>query len=160
VIQEPNSFGNWAEMDVKDEEIIARLDANARDSFEIKTTSGTDRQGASRGGLMTRVSGLYSDSDYATNERYVNLLKATRGGVTDDVEKLLLRTYLSNKSIPRRLFTCTVRRYIHPFSRYQHALVKRGESNCVLVAKNIEINYLAAESTVTFLEVVPDNATL
>lgn len=109
---------------------------------------------------MTRVSGYYSDSFYATNERYVNLLEATRGGITDDVEKLLLRTYLSNKSIPRRLFTCTVRRYIHPFSRYQHALVKRGGSNCVLVAKNIEINYLAAESTVTFLEVVPDNATL
>ena len=160
IIQERNSFGNWAEMDVKDEEIIARLDVNARDSFEIKTTSGTDRQGASRGGLMTKVSGLYSDSDYATNERYVNLLEATRGGITDDVEKLLLRTYLSNKSIPRRLFTCTVRRYIHPFSRYQHALVKRGENNCVLVAKNIEIDYLAAESTVTFLEVVPDNATL
>lgn len=160
VIQEPNSFGNWAEMDVKDEEIIARLDTNARDSFEIKTTSGTDRQGASRGGLMTRVSGYYSDSFYATNERYVNLLEATRGGVTDDVEKLLLRTYLSNKRIPRRLFTCTVRRYIHPFSRYQHELVKRGESNCILVAKNIEINYLAAESTVTFLEVVPDNAEL
>lgn len=160
IIQERNSFGNWAEMDVKDEEIIARLDTNARDSFEIKTTSGTDRQGASRGGLMTRVSGYYSDSFYATNERYVNLLEATRGGITDDVEKLLLRTYLSNKSIPRRLFTCTVRRYIHPFSRYQHALVKRGGSNCVLVAKNIEINYLAAESTVTFLEVVPDNATL
>jgi len=160
VIQERNSFGNWAEMDVKDEEIIARLDVNARDSFEIKTTSGTDRQGASRGGLMTKVSGYYSDSFYAANERYVNLLEATRGGVTDDVEKLLLRTYLSNKSIPRRLFTCTVRRYIHPFSRYQHALVKRGASNCVLVAKNIEINYLAAESTVTFLEVVPDNASL
>lgn len=160
VIQERNSFGNWAEMDVKDEEVIARLDVNARDSFEIKTTSGTDSQGASRGGLMTKVSGLYSDSDYATNERYVNLLEATRGGVTDDVEKLLLRTYLSNKSIPRRLFTCTVRRYIHPFSRYQHALIKRGGSNCVLVAKNIEINYLAAESTVTFLEVVPDSALL
>lgn len=160
VIQERNSFGNWEEMDVKDEEIIARLDVNARDSFEIKTTSGTDRQGASRGGLMTKVSGLYSDSDYATNERFVNLLKVTRSGVTDDVEKLLLRTYLSNKSIPRRLFTCTVRRYIHPFSRYQHALVKRGGSNCVLVAKNIEIDYLAAESTVTFLEVVPDNAEL
>ena len=160
VIQERNSFGNWEEMDVKDEEIIARLDVNARDSFEIKTTSGTDSQGASRGGLMTKVSGLYSDSDYATNERFVNLLEVTRGGVTDDVEKLLLRTYLSNKRIPRRLFTCTVRRYIHPFSRYQHALVKRGASNCVLVAKNIEINYLTAESTVTFLEVVPDNAEL
>jgi hypothetical protein len=160
VMQARNDFGNWAEMDVQDEEIIARLDANARDSFEIKTTSGTDRQGASRGGLMTRVGGLYSDSDYATNNRYVNLLRATRGGVTDDVEKLLLRTYLSNKRIPRRLFTCTVRRYVHPFSRYQHALVKRGESNCVLVAKSIEINYLAAESTVTFLEVVPDNASL
>lgn len=160
VMQARNDFGNWAEMEVKDEEIIARLDANAIDSFEIKTTSGTDRQGASRGGLMTRVGGLYSDSDYATNNRYVNLLRATRAGVTDDVEKLLLRTYLSNKSIPRRLFTCTVRRYIHPFSRYQHALVKRGESNCVLVAKSIEINYLAGESTVTFLEVVPDNASL
>lgn len=160
VIQERNTFGNWAEMKVQDEEIIARLDANARDNFEVKTTSGTDRQGFSRGGLMTRVSGYYSDSFNATNERYVNLLEATRGGVTDDVEKLLLRTYLSNKSIPRRLFTCTVRRYIHPFSRYQHALIKRGGSNCVLVAKNIEINYLAAESTVTFLEVVPDNATL
>ena len=160
VIKERNSFGNWAEMDVKDEEIIARLDANARDSFEIKTTSGTDRQGFSRGGLMTRVSGHYSDSFNATNERYVNLLEATRGGITDDVEKLLLRTYLSNKSIPRRLFTCTVRQYIHPFSRYQHELVKRGESKCVLVAKSIEINYLAAESTVTFLEVVPDSATL
>lgn len=160
VMQARNEFGNWAEMDVQDEEVIARLDANARDSFEIKTTSGTDRQGASRGGLMTRVGGLYSDSDYATNNRYVNLLRATRGGVTDDVEKLLLRTYLSNKRIPRRLFTCTVRRYIHPFSRYQHALVKRGESNCVLIAKSIEINYLAAESTVKFLEVVPDNASL
>jgi len=160
VILERNSFGNWAEMDVKDEEIIARLDVNARDSFEIKTTSGTDRQGASRGGLMTKVSGYYSDSFNATNERYVNLLEATRGGITDDVEKLLLRTYLSNKSIPRRLFTCTVRRYIHPFSRYQHALVKRGSSNCILVAKNIEINYLTAESTVTLLEVVPNNAEL
>lgn len=160
VIQEKNKFGNWAEIDVQDEEIIARLDANARDDFEIKTTSGTDKQGASRGGLMTQVSGHYSDSFYATNDRYVNLLQATRGGVNDDVEKLLLRTYLSNKIIPRRMFTCTVRSYIHPFSRYQHDLITRGGSKCILVAKNIEINYLAGESTVTFLEVVPDSASL
>lgn len=161
VMQAKNKFGNWAEMDVQDEEVIARLDVNARDDFEIKTTSGTDKQGASRGGWIASVQGLYTtDSQWATNLRYVNLVNATRAGVTDDVEKLLLRTLLSNKRIPRMRLTCTVRHHIHPFSRYQHALVKRGGSNCVLVAKNIEINYLAAESTVTFLEVVPDNATL
>ncbi|WP_025006786.1 hypothetical protein [Marinilabilia salmonicolor] len=79
-IMAEDEWGNLYGIDNTDDEYGGNIDANYINDLKIETKHGTDLEDNSRGGFIIKLSGSYTDSDFATNNRLVNL-NSLIGGV-------------------------------------------------------------------------------
>lgn len=159
--QKYNEYGVLVDIDTTDDEVVGYLDPNYKNDIEIDIYHGSDEQNNSRGGLLLKTSGAYTDSNYATNLRLVNADTFTRNGITGQLEELLLNTYLSNRQVPRyKLIGADVKQYYPPFRGFTYSLFKRESVNCIMVPISAEVDYVNGDTVYDLLEIVHDSLTI
>lgn len=154
-IEEEDENGNFRAIGNNDAEYQGTLNDDFIDDRSLDLIHGTDNL-ISRGGLLIKRSGLYSDSDFATNERLVNISDLNREGVTGTIEELLLNTYLSNLQIPRYKFSCSLQGYFSQLQLYKYDLLQRNSQSVKMVATSHTTDYVNSITSLDLLEVVKD----
>lgn len=135
-------YYKYKEVEKNDIEVQGYSNTDFEDDFKIEIKHGTDEDNNSRAALVLKKSGLYFDSDFATNERLVYLDKLIRNNKTLEIEELLLNTYLSNLENNNYLLSCNLLDYYHPLSLFKYEKLKRN---------NIEVNLFSINSTVDYV---------
>ncbi|RCW38659.1 hypothetical protein [Marinilabilia salmonicolor] len=152
---EKDEWGNYLEVSNADDEYQGKIDSYYINDLQVETKQGTDSEANSRGMFILRVNGVYTDSDYATNERYALLNSVSRNGFSGTSEELLLRTYLSNLQLSRYKYNTTLLSYHSILDRFKYKLY-RDSVQCTLLPVGMTCDYLRGESTVNLLEIVKD----
>lgn len=153
---EEDEYGNLIDINNSDSEFQGFVNDYYLEDLEIETKQGTDLEGNSRALYLLKKSGLYSDSDYATNERFVNAESFTRTNNTATLEELLLNTYLSNLKESRYLFNVNLQNYYPIFRNFEFDLLKRNAVNVKMIPVSMAIDYINCETSLKLLEYVKD----
>jgi hypothetical protein len=148
--------GNYVDIQNTDLEIQGTVSDEYINSKSIVLLHGSDEHNNSRGSLLIKKNGLYYDSDFATNERLININQLNREGQTGTIEELLINTYLSNKMIPRYELNCNIQGYFNQFNLFKYSLLKRDEMEVKMIPISIESDYVNYVSSLKMMEIVED----
>ncbi|MFW5890594.1 MAG: hypothetical protein ACOCUI_00065 [bacterium] len=155
-IMEKDEYDNFIEVEQNDIDFQAQTDQRLINTIDFTNIHGTDKDNISRGGLLLKDTGLYTDSDFATNKRLVKADLFKRENKTDILEYLLLDTYLNNLQTARYILDCKINDIFNPLNVFNLSALKRDNKTVNMITTSLTIDHVNAMSSLILEEIKKD----